>query len=114
MSLNKYLSIYFRTTTYDSKSGGFVTSVSTDKNTHDDDVNCENSENQRHELGEDGEKLVLTQDTYNTLKRSEKKTVSFKSNNNTMKRKMSRDDLKSKNISNISSYPILIQFTYFW
>jgi len=84
-----------RTTTYDSKSGGFVTSVSTDKNTHDDDDNCENSENQRHELGEDGEKLVLTQDTYNTLKRSEKKTVSFKSNNNTMKRKMSSDDLKS-------------------
>ena len=88
--------IYCRTTTYDRRSGGFITSVSTeDVNNDDDDENDENSN--KEQRSHDDEKLILSKDTYNTLTRSSnKKTVSFYNASNSMKQKMSSFDTQSE------------------
>ena len=87
---------YFRTTTYDRKSGGFVTSVSTE-NVNNGDENDENSNDEQR--SNDAAKLILSQDTYNTLTRSSnKKTVSFYNASNSIKRKMSSTEIQSAEI----------------
>lgn len=93
-------SIYFRTTTYDRRSGGFITSVSTEdvNNDDDDDENDENSN--KEQRSHDDEKLILSKDTYNTLTRSSnKKTVSFYNASSSMKRKMSSFETQSESLS---------------
>ena len=92
--INDHKGSYSRTTTYDRRSGGFVTSVSTEDVNNDDDDDENDNEEQK---SNDAEKLILSQDTYNTLTRStNKKTVSFYNASSSMKRKMSSSDTQSK------------------
>ena len=64
---------------YDSRTGGFITSVTTsdtDQNTDFEDEDEDAGDDCEVERG-DAEKLILSQDTYNTLSKVGKKTVSF-------------------------------------
>ena len=86
--------VIVRTTTYDGRSGGFVTSVSTEN------ISTVPSEVEEEEEGGDTERLVLSHDTYNTLNKTQqqpgKKTVSFHHMNPSIKRKMDFSDSQSK------------------
>ena len=86
--------VIVRTTTYDGRSGGFVTSVSTENISS---VASEEAE-QEQEVGGDTERLVLSHHTYNTLNKTQpgKKTVSFHHMNPSIKRKMDFADSQSK------------------
>ena len=70
-----------RTTVYDTKTGGFITSVTTESSSESDPSELEEEEDGEEDDYEvekdDPEKLILTQDTYNTLRKPGKKTVSF-------------------------------------
>ena len=84
--------VIVRTTTYDGRSGGFVTSVSTEN------ISSVASEEAEQEVGGDTERLVLSHHTYNTLSKTQpgKKTVSFHHMNPSIKRKMDFADSQSK------------------
>jgi len=78
-SLNNDTNTITRTTTYDGKTGGFVTSVSTkisDRDITIEDIAAtdDNSEADNDDLDE---KLILSHKTYNTLNKREKKAVKF-------------------------------------
>ena len=77
---------------YDTKAGGFITSVTTepqDTDQDNSDANEEDDEEKEDPELEKGnaEKLILTQDTYNTLNRTGKKKVSFDNSQETEKMK---------------------------
>ena len=80
---------------YDTKTGGFITSVTTESSSDTDDSELEeededgeedDSELEREKA--DPEKLILTQDTYNSLGKSGKKTVSFVTSKEDGRKKM--------------------------
>ena len=96
---------FFRTTTYDSRSGGFLTSVSTEAFDFDEDIE-EDDENDR----DDDERLVITQDTYNynsSLTRTPSPLYL------PMKRKMSQDQLLCKIVKHKSIF-IFCGFIFSW
>ena len=88
---------------YDTKTGGFITSVTTESSSDTDQTDSELEEEDGgaeddHEVEkeqEDPEKLILTQDTYNTLGRGGKKTVSFVTSKEDSRKKMLDNALQS-------------------
>ena len=89
-----------RTTVYDTKAGGFITSVTTESSSESDqqpsDLEEEDGEEDDYEVEKDDpEKLILTQDTYNTLGKGGKKTVSFVTSKADSQRKMLDNALQS-------------------
>ena len=76
--------------------GCLVMSCLDDYDEHGDDDDDDENDNEE-KRSNDAEKLILSQDTYNTLTRStNKKTVSFYNASGSMKRKMSSFETQSE------------------
>ena len=90
-----------RTTVYDTKTGGFITSVTTESSSDSDQPPSDLEEEDVDEDGDyevekdDPAQLILTQDTYNTLGKGGKKTVSFVTSKEDTRKKMLDDALQS-------------------
>ena len=89
---------------YDTKTGGFITSVTTesssDTDQHDSEVESEEEDGEEDESElerekAEPEKLILTQDTYNSLGKTGKKTVSFVPSKEDSRKKMLDNALQS-------------------
>ena len=91
-----------RTTVYDSKAGGFITSVTTETEDSEQDHSEPGHDEEDCQLERgDAEKLILSQETYNTLTKVGKKTVSF------LSREEPQEKMKGKHIPSCESSSLL-------